>query len=341
MTTISKANMRHVAVTMSVSALFLSTTGCGQRPGRSGIAKAVQYPTRTVQLMAPATPGGGWDLTARSIQKVFKDANLTTEAVEVYNVPGAAGMLGLAQLVTEHKGDPYQLMVTGLVMIGGVVVNKSAVDLTQTTPIATLTTEAEAIVVPVTSKYTTLKQLVDEWKAGPAAVKWGGGPVGGTDHILVGLLAKAAGVDPKAVKYVGHSGGEIKAGLLSGDLTAAVAGASEFKDLVAGGKARVLAVSGASPVNVGGTKAATLKDAGYHIELMTWRGVVAPPGISDGERLAIVEFFNRMHASDQWQRTLNQQGWEDFYSSGHVASIFFKSESTRIKTVLTETGVGS
>jgi putative tricarboxylic transport membrane protein len=293
--------------------------------------------------MAPAAPGGGWDLTARAMQKAIKDGNLAKENVEVSNVPGAGGTLGLAQLVTTHKGDPHQLMVMGLVMLGSVVTNKSAVDVTQTTPIATLTAEQEAIVVPANSKYQTLKDLVEDWKANPGALKFGGGSVGGTDQILVGLLAKAAGIDPKATKYVGYSGGgEAKAGLLSGDLAAGVSGVSEFKDLVAGGKARALAVSGAKGVDAGaGKPAPTIKESGYDVELLNWRGVVAPPGIKDDERQAVVDFVGKLHDSEQWKQTLASQGWEDFYKSGDEAASYMSSESTRIKAVLVDIGLGS
>ncbi len=205
--------MRKTAATL-VAGLMLGVAACGDTGGGSG--DAVDYPTRTLQIMAPAGAGGGWDITARTIQKALKDGNLVTGSVEVSNVTGAAGTVGLAQLATKHKGDAHQLMITGLVMVGGVVTNKSAVDLTQTTPIATLTAEDEVIVVPASSPYQTLKDLVEAFKANPAGIKWGGGSAGGTDQILVGMLAKAAGIDPKQMNYIAYSGGgETKAGLLS------------------------------------------------------------------------------------------------------------------------------
>ena len=333
---------RRLAATACATALAVTAAGCGQN-GDSGGGAAARYPTRTVQLMVPAAPGGGWDLTARAMQKALKDGGQVKENVEVYNVPGAGGTLGLAQLVTKHRGEPHQIMVMGLVMLGAVVTNKSAVDVTQTTPIATLTAEAEAIVVPANSKYQTLKDLVEDWKANPGAVKWGGGSAGGTDQILVGLLAKAAGIDPKAMKYVGYSGGgETKTGLLSGDLSAAVSGVSEFKDLVAGGKARALAVSGGKGVDAGaGKPAPTIKESGYDVELLNWRGVVAPPGLKDDERKAVVDFVAALHDSPKWKETLQAQGWEDFYKSGDEATAYVTSESARIKTVLADIGLGS
>jgi len=324
-----------------VPALALAVfAGCAKKGGEDAGGGAVKYPTRTLQLMAPAAPGGGWDLTARNMQKTFKDAGLVSGGVEVYNVPGAAGTKGLADLVTNRRGDPHHLMITGLVMVGGIVTNKSAVDLTQTTPIATLTAESEVVAVPASSKYTNLKQLLDDWKANPTSVKFGGGSAGGTDHILVGLLAKAAGIDPKGMKYVAYAGGgEVKAGLLSGDLTAAVSGPSEFKDLVAAGKARLLAASGSKGEDIAGSKVPSVKEAGYDVELMNWRAVVAAPGIKSGERKAIIELIDKMHASDQWKQVLTQQGWADFYKSGDEAATFLASESSRIKSVLTEAGL--
>ncbi len=334
---------RILAAAAAAVLLTASAAGCAKdTAGSSSGGGAVEYPTKTVQLMVPAAPGGGWDLTARTMQKAMTDGKLVEQSVEVYNVTGAAGTVGLAQLVSKNSGDAHHLMVMGLVMVGGVVANKSPVKLDQVTPIATLTAEQEVIVVPAGSKYQNLKQLMDDAKANPSSINWGGGSAGGTDQILVGLLAKAAGADPKTMKYVAYSGGgEAKAALLSGDLTAAVSGQSEFKDLVASGKVRALAVSGATGVDVGGgAPAQTIKEQGYEVELMNWRGIVAPPGIDGPTKDAVVALMDKLHTSQAWTTAMQQQGWEDFYKSGDAAAAFFTSENERITTVLTDIGLG-
>ncbi|MBL7252809.1 Bug family tripartite tricarboxylate transporter substrate binding protein [Paractinoplanes lichenicola] len=334
---------RHSRILAAIAVAGLLLAGCQKDTAGGGNASgAVDYPSKTLQLMVPAAPGGGWDLTARTMQKAMTDDKLATKPVEVYNVTGAAGTIGLAQLVSKNRGDAHHLMVMGLVMVGGVVANKSPVKLDQVTPIATLTAEQEVVVVPANSKYTTLKQLMDDAKANPASINWGGGSAGGTDQILVGLLAKAAGADPKAMKYVAYSGGgEAKAALLAGDLTAAVSGQSEFKDLVAAKKVRALAVSGATGVDVGeGKPAPTIKEQGFDVDLMNWRGVVAPPGISNGDKAAVTAFVDKLHGSAGWTAAMKAQGWEDFYKSGDEASAFFASENERITTVLTDIGLG-
>jgi putative tricarboxylic transport membrane protein len=333
---------RRAVVAVGLAAVLLAA-GCEKDTAGSGTAGGeVRYPTKTVQLMVPAAPGGGWDLTARTMQKAMTDGKLVEQPVEVYNVTGAAGTIGLAQLVSKNRGDAHHLMVMGLVMVGGVVANKSPVKLDQITPIATLTAEQEVVVVPANSKYKDLQQLMADAKSAPTSISWGGGSAGGTDQILVGLLAKAAGADPKAMKYVAYSGGgEAKAALLSGDLTAAVSGQSEFKDLVASGKVRALAVSGATGVDVGGgSPAKTIKEQGYDVELMNWRGIVAPPGIDDPTKEAVTALVDRLHSSPAWTSALQQQGWEDFYQSGDAAAAYFTSENERITTVLTDIGLG-
>ena len=170
-------------------AVFLMLGGCGGGAGDD-------YPEGDVEIMAPAAPGGGWDQTARAMQSALTESGIVEENVEVYNVEGAGGTIGLAQFVSDNAGDPNQLMIMGLVMLGAIQTNNSPVDLSQTTPIASLTTEWEAIVVPVESEYQTLEQLIEAFRADPGSISWGGGCGGGTDQILVGLRAQEGGIGP-------------------------------------------------------------------------------------------------------------------------------------------------
>ena len=174
-------------------------------------------------------------------------------------------------------------MVMGLVMVGGIVTNESQVTLDDVTPIASLTSEQEAIVVPADSEYETLEQLVEAWTADPTSISWGGGSSGGTDHILVGLLAQAAGVDPSGINYVSHDGGgPLKNALMSNAVTVGVSGVGEFADQVEAGDLRWLAVSGETAPE--GVDAPTIADSGFDVVLENWRGVMGAPDLSDAVR---------------------------------------------------------
>ena len=216
-------------------------------------------------LVAPAAPGGGWDSTARQMQAALVKAGIVRN-VQVTNVTGAGGTVGLAGLVNNGKGDGNQLMVMGLVMTGAVLTNNSPVTLSQVTPIARLTGEYEMIAVPTNSPHKTMHDLIAALKKDPGAVSWGGGSAGGTDHILAGLVAKAAGVDPGKVNYIAHSGGgEAMANILGGKVTAGVSGIGEFAAQIKAGRLRGLAVS--SPKRVDGVDVPTLKETGLDVEL--------------------------------------------------------------------------
>ncbi|HXG40014.1 MAG TPA: tripartite tricarboxylate transporter substrate-binding protein, partial [Candidatus Limnocylindrales bacterium] len=313
------------------------TTGSPAASEAAGPSPAA-YPAGTLRILAPASPGGGWDSTARAIQKVIDEAGLTTENVEVYNVPGAGGTIGLAQFVEQEKGDPNSLMVMGLVMVGAIETNASPVDLSSVTPIARLTSESEAIAVKADSKYQTLADLIADFKANPTSVSWGGGSAGGTDHILVGLVAKAAGVEPGGINYIAHSGGgEALDAILSGAVTAGVSSASEFADQVAAGNMRILAVSSAQ--RIPGVDAPTITEAGLDVVLDNWRGIVAPPEIGPEERDAIVAFITRLHDSPEWQATLEANGWTDDFAAGDEFAAFLAEQQTTVEGVLREIGL--
>ncbi|MEO8247323.1 MAG: tripartite tricarboxylate transporter substrate-binding protein [Chloroflexota bacterium] len=325
-----------LGLTLVLAACTANNGGSTGASSSAGGGATSDYPSETLQIMAPADPGGGWDSTARAMAPVLEDVGGVN--AEVRNVGGAGGTIGLADFVENNSGDPYQLMVMGLVMVGGIVTNNSAVTLEDVTPIASLTSEQEAIVVPADSEYQTLEELVTAWKADPTSIAWGGGSAGGTDHILVGLLAQAAGIDPSGINYVAHAGGgEAITAILSGSVSAGVSGVSEFADQVESGAMRWLAVSGDSAP--AGIDSPTISDAGYDVVLENWRGVVGAPELSGADREAVVGLITEMHDSDAWQAALEDNGWSDFFKSGDEFATFLGEEQTRIEGVLADIGL--
>ncbi len=300
-----------------------------------------------IEIMAPAAPGGGWDTTAREMQRVLQEEGIAP-AVEVYNVEGAGGTVGIAQLVNDQAGNDHHLMMMGLVMIGAIAANASPVTLEQTTPISSLTAEFEVIVVPANSEYQTLDELIAAFQADPTAISWGGGSAGGTDHILVGLIAQAVGVDPTQINYVPFSGGgEALAAILGGQVSAGVSGVGEWMDQIESGELRALAVSGTAGDEAGGATpvasadaaiAPTLQEQGIDVELANWRGVVAPPEISDEGRDCLIALVEQMVASEGWAQTREQYGWQDFAMSGDEFSALLDTERERVTGILTELG---
>lgn len=272
-------------------------------------AQAAEY-----TIMAPAGPGGGWDQTARAMQEAMQAEGISSN-VQVTNVPGAGGTIGLAQFAQQAAGNPNQLIVGGYVMVGAILTNKSPVTLDNVTPIARLTGEYEAIVVPAASPLQTLADLVAALKADPGAVSWAGGSAGGVDHITAGLFAKTAGVDPTKVNYVAFSGGgEALAAVLGNQVTVGISGYGEFQSQVDAGALRVLGVS--SPERIAIADAPTFKEGGVDVSVMNWRMVAAGPGLSADQVAAISADIEKTVNSASWKATLETKGWENTYLSG-------------------------
>ncbi len=299
---------------------------------------SVAFAQLELKIMAPAAPGGGWDGTARSMQQALT-ASGVAKSVQVANVPGAGGTIGLAQLINSGKGDGSQLMVNGFVMVGAILLNKSPVNLGQVTPIARLTAEALVVVVPENSPIKTAKDLADRVKADPAKVTWAGGSAGGADHILAALFAGTVGADASKINYIPFSGGgEALAAMLGGRVTAGVSGYGEFEGQIKAGKLRVIGVT-ASKRLANAPDAPTFKEQGVDLELLNWRSVVAPPGLTAEQRKTLGDAMDKMVKSKEWAEILKARGWDDAYLASAEFETFLKAENTRVEKVMKDVGL--
>jgi putative tricarboxylic transport membrane protein len=289
------------------------------------------------KIIAPASPGGGWDQTARSMQAALQDEKIS-DSVQVTNVPGAGGTIGLAQFVNQAAGDPSQLIVGGYVMVGAILTNQSPVTLDQVTPIARLTGEYEAIVVPAASDIKDMAGLVEKLKADPGSVSWAGGSAGGTDHITAGLIAKAVGVDPTKVNYIAFSGGgEALAAILGNQVTVGISGYGEFAEQVKAGTLRAIGIS--SDERVSGIDVPTFKEQGVDVSIQNWRMVAAAPDITDEQKAAIIADVDKMVNSATWQKTLTDKGWANTYLAGDAFAEQLKKDNEATAAILKDIGL--
>ncbi|MFE6227366.1 Bug family tripartite tricarboxylate transporter substrate binding protein [Streptomyces sp. NPDC057854] len=290
-----------------------------------------------LRFMVPNTPGGGYDITARTAAKNAEEAGLTGD-IEVFNLPGAGGTVGLTRLVGE-RGDGRIAMSMGLGVVGAVHTNKTPRTLADTTPIARLTEEQDIVVVAKDSPYTTIQELLAAWKKNPGKLPVGGGSSpGGPDHLAPMLMARAAGIPPKDVNYIPFDGGgELLASILGSKVAFGVSGVGEYLDQIEAGELRLLAVTGAE--RVPGLDAPTLREAGLDTEFTNWRGIVAPPGLTDAERDRLVALVTKLHASPQWRESLKTHGWTDAFLPGEEFGAFLTEQNARVDTVLKELGL--
>ena len=314
---------------------LLLAAGAGATCGLALVVPALAE-VKGAEIIAPAAPGGGYDQLARATQQVLASEGLAS-GVQVVNIPGAGGTIGLAQFVTGKKRG-NNLLVAGLGMIGAIAINKSAVTLDQVTPLARLTGEYQPLVVAGDSPIRTLDDLVQKFKADPGSVSWGGFALGSPDHLLCAMTVKAVGGDVDKMTYiVAGAGGEMLPQVMGGHITVAAGGLNEFAQQLAAGKLRALAIS--SPQRLPGVDIPTFKEQGVEVELVNWRGLMALREIRDKDRQALDDALGRMVRSEPWQALVKERGWVDMYQPSDRFAAFLATERPRIEAILKDLGL--
>ena len=311
--------------------LLVAAAACG-----IALAAPAQAQIKGVEIIAPAGPGGGYDQLARATQQVLESQKLAS-GVQVVNVPGAGGTIGLAQFVTGKKRG-NNMLVAGLGMIGAVKINKAPVSLDQVSPLARLTGEYQPLVVAADSPIKTLDDLVQKFKADPGSISWGGFALGSPDHLLCAMIVKAIGGDVTKMNYiVAGAGGEMLAQVMGGHLTVATGGLNEFTQQIQAGKLRALAIS--APERLSGVDIPTFKEQGVDVTLVNWRGLMAPAKLRPAERKAFDQTLDAMGRSAAWQALVKERGWVDLFQPADAFAAFLAEEQTRIAGILNDLGL--
>jgi putative tricarboxylic transport membrane protein len=291
----------------------------------------------SLKMMIPANPGGGWDSTGRALGKALQEAGVAA-SVSYDNKGGAAGAIGLAQFVNSTKGDGNAMLVMGAVMLGGMITSKPAVQLSQATPIARLTSEYNVFVLPADSPLKTMKDVVEQMKKDPGSVKWGGGSRGSTEHIAAAMIARAVGVDAAKINYVAfRGGGEATAAILGGNVTVGGSGYSEFAEYITAGKMRAIGVT--SDTRLKGINVPTLKEQGIDVVIGNWRGVFGAAGITPAQRAALTEMIVKATRTKSWAESLQRNGWTPALLTGPAFDKFVDDEFASLRAVMVKSGM--
>jgi putative tricarboxylic transport membrane protein len=287
-------------------------------------------PFGSVEWVSSSGIGGGYGTTAIAIADAMKKEELLKDYTVTYktNAP-----LGLGYFY-DKKNRKDLLLVTGFAMPGGLATNGSKLSITTAKAIAGVMREAEAFVVPTSSKYKTINELLADIKANPKTVAIGGGNYGGVDHVTVATLAQTVGVKATDLNYIPYSGaGPLIPDVIGGRVAVGVAGTSEFASYVAAGKMRVLAVT--SPKQLSVIKGKTLLQQGVDLTFGNWRGILAPADLTAAEYLNQVKVIDALHSTPSWKSTLVAKSWIDEYRAGDAFTKWLKVENESILDVLT------
>lgn len=324
-----RSHMSRIVLAVLAVAIFVIAASDASRSG------GASNPRTQLTLIAPAAAGGGWDTFGREGQQAMT-ANEIVNAVRVINVPGAAGTIGLNQFV-QRPGRADAMLVTGGVMVGGIILQDSDATLADVTPIARLADDYNVLVVPADSPYETLDDFIEAWRDEPG-FSIAGGSLGSIDHLLSGMLAGEAGIDPAAVNFIAYAGGgEVIRAMISGSTVAAMSGYNDFADQIEAGEMRALGIS--SPERLDGIDIPTFIEQGYDVEMSNWRGYFAAPDIPDEVRDELIAIVTEMRDTDEWQDTLDRNDWADEFMVGEEFEEYLDAETARTEEIIRELGL--
>lgn len=339
-----KLSKSPIVASLAVTALLLAAcgganTGAGAPATSGGAAKsASDYPTKAVDVMAPANPGGGFDLTARIFAKALTEEKIVGQNVTVSNKPGAGGTVGMADLIKNSANDPHTLIVVGRVTVGSQITGKTEAKVSQLTLIARLMAETEVIVAPASSPFNSIKDVMDALKKDARAVKIAGGSAGGIDHELAALLVKEAGKDVvKDLAYVPFAGGgEAAAAIIGGQVQLGISGYSEFKGQIESKQMKAIAIS--ADTKLKDVNIPTLKEGGVNLSVTNWRLLAAPPGVAAADVEKLKEIAKKVHDGKTWQDAIKANAWADTFTTEGLIT-FVATEQSSLTATLTALGL--
>ena len=302
-------------------------------------------PRKQVSIIAVSGAGGGLDMVARTMAKVFDAKKIVTQPITVENKPGGGQVTGTVYFATQEAKNDHKMMVASTPFILNHIKRdgNSPIGPDQIYPLAMLLGDYGVIAVKTDSKYKTLKDLLDDIKANPTNVQLvGGGAPGTWDHLNAILVARKAGIDVKSVKYNAYDGGgEALTALLGGHGDAMTSDVSSIKQYVQAGKVRVLGV--ASPTRVADDELIknipTYKEQGYDVSTAIWRGVFLGKDVPPAAKKYWGEKVAALVATQEWKDELKKQGVVYLYKDAKGFYDHIKADQEMYTAIYKELGM--
>lgn len=307
------------------------------------VTPAQAFEPDQTECIAPANPGGGWDFTCRQFGKVAQDLKLIPGTMQVVNLSGGGGGVAFAEVVNKRKDDNDLVVAASTATATRLAQNAypgNSAD--QVRWLGSVGADYGVIAVSAKSEIETLPQLIDQIKADPRSIAFGGGSaVGGWDHLKILIAANKAGIeDVRSVKYIAFAGGgEAITQLLAGSLQAYTGDLSEAKGFVDLGDIKVLAVLAPERLDGAFADFPTAKEQGIDAVGANWRGFYAPGGMSDEAYDYWSQAIAQLSGSDEWKQVMETNGLAPLALSGAEFQQYVQNSISEIEALSREIGL--
>ncbi|KRU23434.1 Bug family tripartite tricarboxylate transporter substrate binding protein [Psychrobacter piscatorii] len=294
------------------------------------------------ECIAPAKPGGGFDLTCKLAQSGLRDTGILTDPMRVTYMPGGVGAVAYNKIVANDRANEDAIIAFST----GSILNLSQGKFGKFTEkdvkwLAAVGTDYGAIAVNADSPIKDLAGLVAELKSNPKAISFAaGGSVGGQDWMQTAILAKAVGVSPSDMTYVAmEGGGEAITAVMGNHVTVVSAGIAEIMPQATAGKLRVLAVF--ADERLGGSMAdiPTAVEQGYDVTWPVVRGYYMGPDVSPAAYDWWKASFDKMLADPKFAELREQQELLPFSMTGEELEQYVYKRTGELRELSSEYGL--
>jgi putative tricarboxylic transport membrane protein len=286
--------------------------------------------------------GGGWDGTARGTGEALTKSGMLKSA-SFENMSGGGGGKALAFMINTQPKNTVLVQSTPLVLRSitrheGYVTGSGVLSYKDVTPIAGVIGDYGAIAVAKNSPYKNFKDVVDAYKKNPSSIKMAGGSVRGSmDHLIGALAFQAAGANPNDVAYIPYdAGGKALAGLLSGETQIISTGLGEL--MGARDQVRIIGITAPSRV-ADAPDAPTLKEQGYDVQFVNWRGFFGPPNMSNKDKKALSAMLGKVMKTPEWEAVRKRNAWVNIYNSDKDFVKFLDAQTVEMTALMKKLGV--
>ena len=294
------------------------------------------------ECIAPAQPGGGFDLTCKLAQVSMADTKILKTPMRVTYMPGGLGVVAYNSMNTNRakNGDIIVAFSSGTLL--NIATGKHGkYDEKDARWLASVGVDYGMVAVKADSPYKTLEDLIQALKKDPASVSIGaGGSIGGQDWMQTAMLAKAAGTDVKKVRFVAfEGGGDMLTSLLGGHIDIGSSGIAELLPQIQSGQIRVLAIFAPNRLSGALANVPTAKELGYDVEWVTVRGYYMGPKVSDEAYNWWLDAFKKLKQTKEFKEQLAQRGLFEFNKDGAEFDAFVKEQVDKYRAIAKEYGL--
>ena len=294
------------------------------------------------ECIAPAKPGGGFDLTCKLAQGGLQNGKFIDSPMRVTYMPGGIGAVAYNTVIAQRPDEGGTIVAfSGGSLLNLAIGKFGRYGVNDVKWLGSAGTDYGAIIVRADSPFKSLKDLMAALKTDPTKVVFGaGGSVGSQDWMKSALVAKAAGVDFKGMRYVAfEGGGEAMTALQGGHVQVYSGDASEVSAQIKGGRVRVLGILSADRLPGELKDIPTAKEQGYDVEWPIIRGYYLGPKVSDADYKSWVATFDKMLASPEFAKLREAQGLFPFDMTGARLDAYVKERVKHYAELAKEFGM--